>query len=365
MRLEGGRLEVAVGAEDTSAEGGQGSLGWDLLSAATGFVARGTRWPGQHGGGLASWAPVLQVSVALTMAAGWLIFGFEGTFERLIGATFGAVGVSGLVVGLVGAFGLEATLVPPPRPGVADPSTHPLLPAGTDKGAVAWHGLTVLQGPFEFAGVQIGVRMAVLPVGEAAVGDAVALWSPIEATPERIEAVRALGEVRWILAPNPAHHLFLAGWLEAFPEAKLIGVTGAQERRPELPWAEIWAPGEAATLGDGAVEVHVVPDGPAGTEMAVFHRASGALLLADLVLSIGHEPETGGGRSGWILRLGGMAGRPGPLLEWKLKGPGPQTAAALRAVGALPFERLLVAHGRPIELEAKQTFDDAFRFLTE
>lgn len=337
-----------MGTNDATTTGGAPpSLGLDLLAAAAAYAWRGSAHPERAGEGLACWAPVIQAGLLVTLLAGGLVFGFDGTFERLVGGGLGAIGVAALVIGLVGGLGLDAVGVPP-RCATPDDG-GPLAPYGVDSGLVPYHGLYVAQAPFTYAGAPIGVRMVVIPTPEG-----LTLWSPIEAAPLLVDAVRALGEVRWIVSPNAAHHLFLEGWARAFPDAEVVGVEAARAAAPGLRWVE-----PPATLGD--VDVSYVPGGPAGDELVLLHRASGTLLVADLVLAIGYEPETGGGRAAWMLRLAGMAERPGPLLAWRLARRDAATIDAIRAVVEAPYARVVVAHGRPIEREAAEVMRAAFR----
>lgn len=57
------------------------------------------------------------------------------------------------------------------------------------------------------------------------------VWSPIQLSEELRTQVAAVGEVRYLVAPNSLHHLFLEEWKRAFPGAKLYAwVTPAQKR---------------------------------------------------------------------------------------------------------------------------------------
>lgn len=47
---------------------------------------------------------------------------------------------------------------------------------------------------------------------------------------EAMEELRALGEVRWLLAPNHFHHLGLSAYREAFPEARVVASATATRR---------------------------------------------------------------------------------------------------------------------------------------
>jgi hypothetical protein len=43
-----------------------------------------------------------------------------------------------------------------------------------------------------------------------------------------------LGTVKWLIAPDIVHHLFLGQYKKAYPEAKVIGVDGLREKKKKL-----------------------------------------------------------------------------------------------------------------------------------
>ncbi|WP_298975113.1 hypothetical protein [uncultured Roseobacter sp.] len=60
---------------------------------------------------------------------------------------------------------------------------------------------------------------------------ALALYSPVPAPDsEAVDAARARGGVAAIIAPSPYHHLGIAAWMDAFPEASLCAPEGACDR---------------------------------------------------------------------------------------------------------------------------------------
>lgn len=59
------------------------------------------------------------------------------------------------------------------------------------------------------------------------------LWvhSPGPATKSTFEHIREIGDVRYIVAPNLFHHLFVADFAAAFPEAQIWGAPGLSEKQ--------------------------------------------------------------------------------------------------------------------------------------
>ena len=108
--------------------------------------------------------------------------------------------------------------------------------------------LWIADSSLRFVGLEIGARMTVvrLPGGE------LLIHSPIAATEDLVGEVKALGSVAYLVAPNRFHHLFVAEWLEACPEASIYVAPGLDEKRPDLEISGVLTdepePGWAGTI---------------------------------------------------------------------------------------------------------------------
>ena len=60
------------------------------------------------------------------------------------------------------------------------------------------------------------------------------IWSPVKLTAALRAEVDLLGPVRHLVSPNKLHHLYLAEWKAAFPEAQLWGPQSTIKKRPDL-----------------------------------------------------------------------------------------------------------------------------------
>ncbi|MCP4286254.1 MAG: DUF4336 domain-containing protein [Gammaproteobacteria bacterium] len=57
-------------------------------------------------------------------------------------------------------------------------------------------------------------------------GNLLWLHSPVAASVERMDDVDRLGNVKYVVAPNVLHHLFVCEWAKAYPQADLWGPSG-------------------------------------------------------------------------------------------------------------------------------------------
>lgn len=210
----------------------------------------------------------------------------------------------------------------------------------------------------EVLGFRYPTRMAVIRLADGGLF----LWSPVALTEALRREIEALGAPRFLVAPNSLHHMFLADWRRAYPEAKLFAAPGLRRKRPDLAFdAEL---GEAPPPGwAGEIEQALMPSNLITTEIVFFHMASGTVLFTDLLQQF--EP---GWFTGWralVARLDLMVGR-APEVPRKFRLAFANRRAARAAVDRIlgwPSEKLLMAHGAPVEQAGREAIARAFRWL--
>ncbi len=124
-------------------------------------------------------------------------------------------------------------------------------------------------------------RMA---VARLANGDAW-LWSPIEWNEALAKEVEALGPVRHLVAPNAIHHLFLAGWAERYPEARLHAAPKLARKRPDLSFhAELSDEPDPGWAGE--VDQVILRGSLFIEEVLFFHRESSTAFVCNPARSL-------------------------------------------------------------------------------
>lgn len=208
------------------------------------------------------------------------------------------------------------------------------------------------------AGFRYPTRMALIRLAD---GGLIVL-SPVALSAELREAVKQLGEVRFIVAPNSMHHLYLAEWQRAYPAAKMLAAPGLAAKRPDLHFdGELGEQTDAAWADDLD---QVLMRNAITTEAVLFHRASRTVLFTDIVQNF---PP--GWFSGWraiVARLDRMTGAE-PAVPQKFRlGFVDRKAArlALQRILAWPVERVLMAHGSPVTENGHAFIARAFRWLS-
>ena len=179
------------------------------------------------------------------------------------------------------------------------------------------------------------------------------LHSPTRSTPGLRAEMDALGPVRAIVAPNLAHWMYAPEWQRTYPDAKLWAAPGLS-RREQVKKAGLridailsdTVPAEWASM----LELIPVPGGLGFTEVALFHRPSRTLVLADLVQNFELARLPAPLRP--LARLLGNAapsGRAPAHLRALVSAGGKQAQQAASRLVALHPERVVFAHGHLFE----------------
>jgi hypothetical protein len=217
--------------------------------------------------------------------------------------------------------------------------------------------LWVAEQPLKFMGLEVGTRMTVVRLADGA------LWvhSPLRLTPERRRAVEALGPVRFLVAPNSFHHLFIGEWMAAWPEARAYASPSLPEKRKDLRFHGVLSD---ETPPEWAGELSVLPwrGAPSVGEVVFFHHPSRTLVLTDSL----HNPGAhGSALANFVFKLlGGRTDRPSTWLIDRLINRD-RKAARLTVDTILQWDigRVILAHGDVVEHEASRAVREAYAWL--
>lgn len=217
-------------------------------------------------------------------------------------------------------------------------------------------GLWTATDPVKILGMRLTATMCALELDD----DEVAVYSPLRLTEERRRAVADLGRLRCVVAPNLFHHLHVGDWLEAFPEAELHAPANLPGKRPDLEVDRALGTPAPRPLRDSVTEITI--DGFRLEETALLHHASGSLLVADLVHNVG-QPK--GLWTSTYTRLMGFHDRVAlsRMIRWTAFSERAAARASIERLLRLPWHRLVVGHGSPVESDAKQALRKAFGWL--
>jgi hypothetical protein len=208
-------------------------------------------------------------------------------------------------------------------------------------------------------GFRYPTRMAVIRLSNGSLF----VWSPIRLTESLRTEVDAVGRVQHIVAPNSLHHLFLAEWKRAYPGAKVYAAPGLRKKRKDIVFDADLGSGPGQDWGE-EIEQVLVHGNLITTEVVFFHLKSGSVLFTDLIQQLPSDLL-----SGWravVAKLDLMVG-PEPSVPRKFRIAFANRRAArdsLQRILAWRAEKVLMAHGTPVEVEAQAYLRRAFAWLT-
>lgn len=213
----------------------------------------------------------------------------------------------------------------------------------------------VSERPIWFSGVRLRARSTVFRLADRRL----LVHSPPLPTPELCEAIDALGEVAYLIVPNCFHHLATPAFAARYPSAQVLGPRSAAAKNPGLKLSHELEPDRVrATLPD--FEAIKLEGCPFLDETVLFHRPTGSLVGADLVISADARDHFSWR---WAARLTGRYGKVGvpPDVGWKTP-PSEAVARAIDRMTSLPLERILVAHCEPIVDRPAAQLAEAWKF---
>lgn len=191
-------------------------------------------------------------------------------------------------------------------------------------------------------GFRMPTRMTALPLEDGGV----ALVSPIRLTTDVVARVEALGPVRFLVAPNLLHHLYLAEATARWPDARVLAPRGLTKKRPDLRIDTFLEDGLPEALA-ATVRAVKIEGAPSVDEHVFFHEPSRTVILTDLVFNV-TRPE--GLVAHVALWLVGCHGKLGQSRAWRFfVKDRAEAARSARALLALPFDAAVVAHGEVVE----------------
>lgn len=188
------------------------------------------------------------------------------------------------------------------------------------------------------------------------------IWSPIELNAELRAAVDDLGQVQTIVAPNTLHHVFIQQWASAYPTARILAAPGLRAKRPDIAFsADLGNTPEDDWISD--IDQVVIGDNRITTEVVFFHIESQTALFTDLLQQMPRSWFTGWRRI--VARLDLMT-EAEPSVPRKFRVAFKNRTSARDALARIydwPVEKVLMAHGTPVQQGGSAFLKRAFRWL--
>lgn len=217
-------------------------------------------------------------------------------------------------------------------------------------------GIWIVDCPtVRFYGMPFPTRMTVIRLADGSLF----IHSPEKLDDDLRRAVEAKGEVRHLVSPNKLHHLFLADWLAAFPQARSYAAPGLPQKRPDLHFDVLLSDQPEAAWAD-EIDQLLFRGSPVMDEVVFFHCRSATLIVTDLIENF--APASLNIWQRGLARIGGVLAPHGSTpSDWRLTfrfgQPRLARQAAERIVAWQP-RQIVLAHGLCV-------FEDAPVFLQQ
>jgi hypothetical protein len=214
----------------------------------------------------------------------------------------------------------------------------------------------VAEQPLRYLGVALTTRMTIVRLADGTL----IVHSPIRLTDELRAAAASAGRVRFIVAPNRFHHLFVTDWQKAYPDAQTFCAPGLDTKRADLKFTGILGDDSLTAWGDEIDQVFMRAFPPLN-ETVFFHRKTRTLIFTDLLFNIVRHDSA---YARFLLRLDGAFQGPAVPRSFKLllRRRRGECNAFLQRLLSWDFDRAILAHGEIIESGAKPLIARAWRF---
>ena len=187
--------------------------------------------------------------------------------------------------------------------------------------------------------------------------------SPVAGITQKLrERLAGLGPVAHIIAPNNLHHLALAEWVAAYPDALVHGAAGVRAKQPDITvHHDLTATPHPAWARD--VDQIMMSGNAITTEVVFFHMASRTAVFTDLLQNM---PKRGfKGIRKIIAQLDLMIGDT-PQVPRKFRVAfirRSKAKTAARKILMWPTDGVIMAHGTPVKSGGKAFLRNAFAWL--
>lgn len=213
-----------------------------------------------------------------------------------------------------------------------------------------------------------------------------AVFSPVALT-EHVKGILAGldSPVKYIIAPDIEHHIFLSQWKKSYPDAKIIGPEGLKEKREKNPDTKdaagidfIFTPEKRHDPDiyeefNAEFDTEYVPAHP-NREIAVLHKPTRTLIQADLFFNLPanqqYEKTGEGGGGGFLTKLftpiwstQGSAIWQKRFVWYFLASDRESFRKSVREIEKWDFDRIIPCHGDVIETGGKEVFRNLFEWF--
>ncbi|KZO89969.1 hypothetical protein CALVIDRAFT_551709 [Calocera viscosa TUFC12733] len=226
-------------------------------------------------------------------------------------------------------------------------------------------GVWIFSRPFSRFGIlPVGGRSTAIKLGS---GDVWVLASTQLDDPTKAK-LHELGPVKYIIAADAVHNLFISQFKLEFPEAKCIGVEPLLEKRKDITWDGAYGKDAPDTKYgyEPEIQAHHFPS-HVNQDVAFLHAPSKTLIEADLLFNLPAKEQYSKTKSPNSLAIQWSGFGPDSALHKRfglLIGKNKDVMRSdVQAVATWDFDRIIPCHGDVIEKDGKKAWTTAYEML--
>ena len=223
--------------------------------------------------------------------------------------------------------------------------------------------LWVAEQPLKFLGLEVGTRMTVIKLSNGSL----VIISPIEINSEIQQQLGNIGTVRYIIAPNLFHYLYLAQAQQIYPQAETIAPQGLAAKQPDLKIDRVFTQdpvefdSELEFVRFEGFQVLIPPKVKVINEIVFYHPASKTLIITDSAFNFDRSFPFVTQLAAKVL---GSYRELKPYLLDKIASRDKQKLKqSIDKILAWDFQRVIMAHGTIVDREAKAQLSAGYNWL--
>ena len=223
--------------------------------------------------------------------------------------------------------------------------------------------LWVAEQPLKFLGLEVGTKMTVIKL----LNGSLVIISPIEISSEIQQQLANIGTVRYIIAPNLFHYLYLARVQQIYPQAQTIAPPGLAAKQPHLRIDRVFTldpiefNSELEFVRFEGFRAFIPPKVKTVNEIVFYHPASKTLIITDSAFNFDRSfPFV----TQLAARILGSYQELKPYLLDKIASQDKQKLKqSIDKILAWDFQRVIMAHGTIVEHQAKAQLSTGYHWL--
>jgi len=206
----------------------------------------------------------------------------------------------------------------------------------------------------KFLGLESGSRMTVVRMSDGGLF----VHSPVRLDGALQSAVDALGPVRAVVAPSIFHHLYVAEWMRAYPNAIYGACPGLEWKRPDLAFTEVLADEPNSAWERDLAQVYF--SARRENEVVFFHHKSRTMICCDALLNLSKHDYLS------TRMLARFMGNSAPGLGWMERFMVRDRALGRRQVErilAWDIDKIVLSHGDPVLHDGREVVRRAYAWV--